>query len=598
MLRRPCPKSSREKKGRSAWVAGPLLIFTGLAVNGAVPAEEASAASLRLTPSEIALGAGEAAQVVLLVKAGEAALLDVEVAPTQIPGLTLRPAAAKSWTIGCLQAGSSLSLEIQVERDARGGGTGIVPIGLQYRVSSGTTCPRPGSTTPSKAGAEVAGLTVTDSAARKMSSIAQLEVKSGIELIEDRRQGGMAYVIVTNLSSGPLKVTGARCYAPYFLTIRGGGEGGDRTQSFSIVRTLSRWWRSDGNGETPGSPATPSCGSGLDLPVLIEAGSSRALPFQMTADVVESGQHTVAWEIDLEWHRAGLTQSGSMVTEKVFNLGVLGESTLLQIFAWPSILVLPGALMLMTFLALGNALRKRLFSERDDSSLFASKEGKVFFRPEFWLIAIPLSLAVVIFYPWLTGKLGDPRDFMVVRGFDDIVSLWFGSMFLGALSCLAWYWTRYAIKRARAEWRAWLERRRVPQPADPPLRVLEKLRDSGASSLVLQRWEYTREGEDLQGLALMDAGEDGLWLAPPILVGCRDAALRNRLEGVRDHADKLTALIEEQKTEQDVEGKRVQVINLSWKPEPKMPRTPLKLEPGAQRKKIGAGRLVEIVAED
>lgn len=555
-------------------------VFVVWVAGGAAKAAE-EPVQLVLTPNEVALGAGESAQAVLLVKAGTAALADIELHPTDMAGLQVRPSAGgeEGWKVGCIEAGSSRSIELTLQRDAKGaGGTGVVPLRLTYRPLSGSACV--GAEATERGGSarsdHVVGLTVSDSGAPKMSGLAEIEVKSGIQLIEDRRHGGLAYVVVTNSTSHPLQITGVRCFAPYFLTVSGGGD--KRPEAgFWIVRAFLAWW---GNEEGQAETATSDCGTGLRLPKTLEAGSSRALPFQITAEVVEPGQHTVAWEVDLQWLRGDIMQQGSMVADKTFNVGVLGESTILQLFAWPSILVLPGALMLQTFLT----LRKRVWPGKESDIKAAETSTKA----EFWLYAVPLSLLTGILYPWLTGKLGDPRDFMVVHGLDDIVNLWFGSMFAAVIAWALFYGGQEISKRTYLEIRNWQERRNFPQPSDKPLKVLDKLRRTDRPDLMAEFAEVTHGGSTLRGLVIVDTGAAGVWVAPPIVVGCRDTAEAERLNALRENADLLPDAIRRGQ-------QKGAVVSVKWKAKAGTPTHPFKLPQEAELKRQGNRvRLVEV----
>jgi len=550
----------------------------------------APAAAVTVTPDAVALAAGEAARVVVTVEAGGAALTDVTLRPAGLAGLTLSPAEPPPWPR--IEAGGSRSLVIEVRRSDDGGAVGTVPLLVSW-----TQPPAEGggdtAAAKTKHGARAATLTVTDSTARLMSGVAELVVQSGIAKIEDRRGGGVAYVVVTNKTSHPLRVTGVRCYAPYFLALRAGR--GERPDTgLWIAGAVSRLWRAlrgpktagnggDGAPDAPGATDDPAaCAAGLTLPTLAP-GSSAALPFQITASVVEPGTHTVAWEVDLEWRRAGEAQRGSLVVSKDFTVGVLGESELLKLFTWPSVLVLPGALMLLTVLT----LRKRVWP-KTASDLSSTAEAT---KAEFWLVAVVLSFLTAILYPWVTGQLGDPRDFIVVHGLDDVVNLWLGSVAVALLAWALWYGGKLIVKRTANwladSWQNYQDQLRLPQPTDSPLKLLAKLDRAGRHDLNVAVGTVTAGGATQAALLLFDAKEEGRWVGPPALVICRSVELVDALEPLRDDVSALRTAVDEQV---GAGGARVQ-----WKHEGTMPHGPERLAADAQWTPSGGHRrLVEL----
>lgn len=549
--------------------------------------EPETAAELTLTPAEVALAGGEATRVLAVVKTGDRGLSEVRLHVTPLPGLSVRPEAAEAASWEEIEAGDSRSVDLLVERDRGGAGTGTVPLRLTWRRPSGS------NDRGTSSGVLVNSLKVTD-APRLMSQIVELEVQSAIEKIEDRRHGGMAYVVVKNLTNHRLTVTGVRCYAPYFLEVRH-RRPEPPEPSLWISAVLSRLWHAltdaDGaSGAGTGSDAEEeaekawSCGDGLPLPT-VEAGSSRALPFQITADVVEPGQHTVAWELDLAWSRGDAKHQGAAVAVHDFTLAVLGESDLLQLFAWPSILVLPGALMILAFLT----LRKRVWP-RSQSDLSATDAAT---KAEFWLIAVALSFLAAMLYPWLTGKLGDPRDFIAVHGLDDIVNLWLGSVLLALLAWALWYGGKLAVQRFAEELQRSRERRTLPRPQDNPLEVIAKLERAGRPDIQVETAEVTLDGIKQPARVLFDLGEEGTWVGPPVEVICRDAETQERLDPLRDGGPK--ALLEALRDGR----RRGDILQVRWKVEGGAGlRGPKRVAADDVAPSGGSVRLVELAVAD
>lgn len=553
-----------------------LLVAT---VQGAEP--DPSGAELSLTPSQIELAAGETTRSLVVVRAGDGPLSEVRLHVTEVPGLQLS-LSPSSWQE--IEAGGSRTADVVVQRSAGRLASGTVPFRLTWS--------HPSETDEEKlaTGVVVQSLEVED-AGRPIGEIAELTVHSAIATIEDRRHGGMAYVVVRNLTSHQLQVTGLRCYAPYFLHVRHRRPEPPEPELW-IGIVLSRLWdrmKSENGRSCLASECDAqaedawSCGEELELPS-VEAGSSRALPFQITAEAVEPGKHTVGWEVELAWHRGDQRQHGVAVVVHDFTLGVLGESDLLKLFAWPSVLVLPGALMLLTVAT----LRKRVWP-RSDGGLSSTDEAT---KAEFWLIAIALSFLTALVYPWLTGKLGDPRDFIAVHGLDDIVNLWLGSILVALLAWASWYGGKLAFERSIGALERWREGRRLPRPGDGPMELLRKLERAGRPDLLVNPATLSEGETGRHALVLYDLGEEGAWVGPPVEVVYRSGSVQDRLEGLRDgDPGELLEVLEAGR-------KSGEVVRVRWKAEGTMPRGLEKVARDALERSSDRRRLVELRPAD
>ena len=131
----------------------------------------------------------------------------------------------------------------------------------------------------------------------------------------------------------------------------------------------------------------------------------------------------------------------STATQKI-KLGILGESAILTLLGVPSLLVLPGFLVTVTFISLWKLkpAKKIVFNVKE---------------PEFWLIAISLSLIMILIYPPITALLTKwqlitgPRNYLAGYGVVDIVILWIVSILIG----LVFYLLAFLVDNAIQRWK-------------------------------------------------------------------------------------------------------------------------------------------------
>ncbi len=247
-------------------------------------------------------------------------------------------------------------------------------------------------------------------------------------------------------------------------------------------------------------PDGPSFISFQPVPgVEIPARGSAVIRVDLRAETrVRSGKHTLLFEVPVRWTGPDGPMEGTLILSREVDVGVLGESQILEILALPSFLFLPGFLMVVAF---GMLRRARVA----DGTL--SDDPK---KPEFWLVAIGLSLMWVIVVPALGG-----RDYLLDGyGIRDIAWVWFVSVLLGVVVALGVGVIKsYRARQAAADLAA-----SVPDPDDEPTDALRKLARSGHTGVqVVQVVLTLADGAKVQAYLLADPAEDGrLWVAPPI----------------------------------------------------------------------------------
>jgi hypothetical protein len=204
------------------------------------------------------------------------------------------------------------------------------------------------------------------------------------------------------------------------------------------------------------------------------------------------------------------TERAVLSASQEIEVGVLGESEFLNLLGVPSLLLLPGFLLLITWRML-------------HSMLAASGEAGFRLKPreaDFWAVAIALSLCFSFAYPWLTETLlpAGRRDYLIAYGLQDLVYVYTAAIALGLLCFLGGRLIALVLAKIAAARLA----RSQPLASDTPLAALRKLeRVKGAGELPACHLASATSDQELLELAPWSKG-DTLWLAPPILVEIKD----------------------------------------------------------------------------
>jgi hypothetical protein len=210
---------------------------------------------------------------------------------------------------------------------------------------------------------------------------------------------------------------------------------------------------------------------------------------------VEPGQHLVVVTADLSWLQAGHMQTGTVTATNQFSASVLGESEIVALLGIPSLLFLPGFLVVITF---------RLLWSLSPGGEFSFLKLK---SVQFWFITISVSLIIVLLlYPLLPGgtALG-----VGTYSLADIAYIWVSSILLGAAA--------YGFERLRRTAFAWWHSRKFPAKGDEAIVVLEKLARRHRS-LLLPHVRFKSDHTNSQAFLLPTDPKDHVSLvAPPIV---------------------------------------------------------------------------------
>ncbi len=205
---------------------------------------------------------------------------------------------------------------------------------------------------------------------------------------------------------------------------------------------------------------------------------------------VRPGKVTLLVSVPIEWSSSGKLLKGDVVLSKDVDVAVEGASGMLSLLGLPSLLFLPGALVLLTCAVLWRIVPPK----RPGEEAFPLQ------ATEFALGSVTISLLFVVVWRYLLGH----ADYLRYFGLQDVAKLWGFSILVGAAS--------YA---AGALLRRWRERekkreamRRIPAPQDSPLEVLEKVRLAGVASVQLRRVSVAGKPAKPELFYLMDHPTD------------------------------------------------------------------------------------------
>ncbi len=279
------------------------------------------------------------------------------------------------------------------------------------------------------------------------------------------------YVIVTNKTNVPTKAS-LRVLGPSFL----------RPQ-----------------GRKPPVPLAPR--QSIVLETALEAGPS-----------VRPGKYLVLFDVLIAWDEAGLPRERHVVSSREITVGVFGESTVLTLFGLPSVFLLPGFLVLLTFETLYRWGFLRSEAAPDDTLLKVN-------QPAFWVIGITLTGLQVLGYNAFTSP---HKNLLEGYGLSDIARLW--AVAVLGLGCggylsyrtIAWLVRGGVVLVGRL--RAWYRSRYTFTADDDPAQALKRLAILRRKTLLPRhRTELEGTQRNVFQLEPPTPGRDRRWVGPGIV---------------------------------------------------------------------------------
>lgn len=233
------------------------------------------------------------------------------------------------------------------------------------------------------------------------------------------------------------------------------------------------------------------------VPVLLPARETRVATYKVRArERVQSGKHLLVFVITFKWGAPNHEQARSLVVSQTITVGVLGESHLLILLGLPTLLFLPGFLILSAIRLYWRKNLLGLKSKHDPAEFFVEPN-----TPEFWMFAIFISGVVIGLY-----SLYQP-DILGSYGLRDLIWLYVISfVFIGSMGYVLVLLARWAYMA-----------RLTLSPSDSECMVLRKLGRRGLK-VGLEQVNMTINGAGQHVFLLESAGALGemSWVAPGI----------------------------------------------------------------------------------
>lgn len=223
-----------------------------------------------------------------------------------------------------------------------------------------------------------------------------------------------------------------------------------------------------------------------------------------TTETLQPGSHPLLLKLELVTGAGAARRTDALIVASKVDLAVPGVSDALKLIGIPSLLLLPGALILLTVSWFWPAAAER---ERRGLPAWST--------PSFLVLSVTVSgLVVLLLYPAITAALGARRDLMGSFNLADVTQVWLGSILTGA--ALA------AILRLADGGRALLARRRTlavtPAAGDLPIELLTKLQAIGLE-LPLPWVEQDGGGAAVRRFLVDPGSGQWMWLVPRAVPG-------------------------------------------------------------------------------
>lgn len=345
-----------------------------------------------------------------------------------------------------LPSGDTHTFSISISREASGALPGELTFEARYSTidQQGVPHVHTAISAPTK---------VEAGAIESVGEVAKLEIRTALASLNEKRPGDL-YLLITNIADADVIIRSIKPTAPEFIDLEPEGA----------------------------------------LPSLIPSGRTLIIPYEVSAATsLQPGKQLVLFDVELSWPRGERQATGNLVATQEVSVEVFGESAILGLISVPAFLLLPGALIVLSFELCLLALWRR-----SDLPLTATSA-------QFWLIAVPLSLLMAVIYPHFPGG----QNYLLAYGFGDVVRVWMYSTVIGVLAFITW-WGVMAI------WRTMM----LPKESDDATDILKKLGRRG-SGVYLPRVSTKANGTaSVRGYLIHRSVRPGAesWVGPRILL--------------------------------------------------------------------------------
>jgi hypothetical protein len=477
-----------------------VAIFTLTVALRAEAANGNNEPSLEVIPAEITtrtLPKGTPIQIDIRLKAGDAELSEIAMSTFSNDGIVANLAGASAPQLPKLAPRADHSWRLELTRNAGSVLTdSVLHVRVAFDVAQTGNAASTGGTAATIRRLIYATVKVKPPPVISGIELAKAEIKGAPETLAHERPGHLI-VVITNQYSRPLTITDVKLRGPSFIEL--------------IDPAAPKQSSQPPQAQTSQAPIQILPGQAIDIPYIIKAASE-----------VVPGKYSLIATVAVR------TDDGLAATLRTtpldINVVVLGESDILKFLGIPSLLFLPGVLMLFTW--------RFLWSWGKPSDQVAKYPIQVN-SSDFWIIAVALSLLSALLYPWLTRLvLEGPRNFIAAYGLLDFGMIIGFSLFVTALV--------FSGFRAFTKIHQWKEEQKIaastPNTGDSPLAILDKLAKLRKETL-FEQVSFAGASPADRLLVLEPWSQSELWLVPPAeLKGIN----RRNYVGL-DEADKLAS---------------------------------------------------------
>jgi len=348
---------------------GRKLVFLFSAINFAcfhlacpVVAAATEELTLQVIPSSVEVERGQEVKVLVVVdnlstnslheaRLSSFANVPIEAAIEPVQKEIVAPNGSFAWTAGVSNIG-------------QGPLSGNIYFRLDYdRLSQGQGSPTPRTV--------VVPLAVTNPSPEEADRVAEVQVKSTLQSLNEKRPGSV-FLVIRNKADVPISIAPIAVISPSNVTVN-----------------------------IQGVPAL----RGGSQPIVLAPHDSRIIEAQVKAESqVTPGKLLLLFKVPIHWNRAGLKREATVVASQEIDVGIFGETAIMTALGVPSFLFLPGFLMVATFGLLWKLGQP--VALRDNFPLKVN-------TTDFYLIAITLSILTCLAYPWATKTfLHDRRNYL------------------------------------------------------------------------------------------------------------------------------------------------------------------------------------------
>lgn len=334
------------------------------------------------------------------------------------------------------------------------------------------------------------------------TSDAEVSIKTNFASIA-HNAGGTAYLTIKNNSNYQFAVDKVNIDLPEFMTAKPDCPNSERTSRGALCRLL---------GE-------------------VQPHATQEIPVDITIpNETRLGDWKMLASVTLRRGEGGDQRFGTLTVEQPVTVGVPGVSDVLRVLDLPSLLVVPGALVV----AMWSILTVGADANRPNWLTWKSSG--------FWVVAVTISICMFGLARWFGV------DFLTAYNAEDVGALWLASVAGGGVSFFIYKGALKGAKVFRIRLAEKERQAREPVKGDFPLPLLKKLHRANLP-FYLQAFDRDGKSQKQQLFKLAFAAPDGkAWVIPKLLVtrlgnGSEAAEALKRISAENDKPNDLGGLI-------------------------------------------------------